>query len=220
MVFKVSLLYLQNIFCIVVMKNKIIIKSTDMFLNQGFKSVTMDDIAQELGISKKTIYQHFENKSVLVETVALHLFDTISCGIDLIMSQKHNPIEEMFIIKDFVLKNLKDEKTSPFFQLQKYYPEIHKSLMAKQYDRVRECISSNLTRGIAQGLYLATLNIDLISKFYFAGMTSLKYIELFDPAVYEPVLVQNTYLEYHLRAICSVEGIAVVEKIINEKQTT
>ena len=64
------------------MKDQILIKATDMFLTLGYKSVTMDDIAAEMGISKKTIYQHFSNKDALVKESTLHLFETISCGID------------------------------------------------------------------------------------------------------------------------------------------
>ena len=64
------------------MKDQILNKATEMFLTLGFKSVTMDDIASEMGISKKTIYQHFSNKDSLVKTVTINLFEKISCGID------------------------------------------------------------------------------------------------------------------------------------------
>ena len=64
------------------MKEKIIQKSTELFLTLGFKSVTMDDIASEMGISKKTIYVHFKNKTKLVEAVTFYLFATICTGID------------------------------------------------------------------------------------------------------------------------------------------
>lgn len=93
------------------MKEQILNKATDMFLTLGFKSVTMDDIANEMGISKKTIYQHFSNKDSLVKAVTTNLFEDISCGIDQIILANKNPIEELFAIKDFVLKNLKDENT-------------------------------------------------------------------------------------------------------------
>ncbi|MGI9550098.1 MAG: TetR/AcrR family transcriptional regulator, partial [Aurantibacter sp.] len=104
------------------MKTKILEKATELFLNLGFKSVTMDDLAREMGISKKTIYSHFENKTHLVEACTLHLFNTISQGIDYICSLGKNPIEELYEIKKFAMLHLKDEKSSPQYQLQKYYP--------------------------------------------------------------------------------------------------
>ena len=78
------------------MKEKILSNAAELFLNYGFKSVTMDDISNHLGISKKTIYQHFENKTKLVEAVTMHVFENISCGINDICSVKKNPIEEIF----------------------------------------------------------------------------------------------------------------------------
>src|SRR5690606_17008631 len=110
------------------MKEKIIQKATDLFLNFGFKSVTMDDIANKLGMSKKTIYQHFENKTCLVKDCTFFMFDIISNGIDCIKEDKRNPVEELYEIKSFILKNLKDEKSSPHYQLQKYYPNIFSNL--------------------------------------------------------------------------------------------
>ena len=110
------------------MKDKILHNATEMFLNLGFKSVTMDDIAKNSGVSKKTIYAHFSNKTDLVEVVTDHLFETVCTGIDLIHEQQKNPIIELFDIKRFVMEHLKDEKSPPQYQLQKYYPNIYATL--------------------------------------------------------------------------------------------
>lgn len=198
------------------MKESIILKSCDMFLTRGFKSVTMDDIASEMGISKKTIYQHFSNKNALVEEVSSYLFETISCGIDQIYELDKNPIDELFLIKDFVLKNLKDENASPIYQLQKFYPKIHKSLMGKQFEKMKDCVVNNIKKGIEQGLFRKNLNVDLIVRFYYSGMSSLKDVELFNPNLFSTKLVQTEYLEYHLRGICTDKGIKKLEELINK----
>ncbi|WNM19852.1 TetR/AcrR family transcriptional regulator [Flavobacterium capsici] len=198
------------------MKESIILKSCDMFLTHGFKSITMDEIASEMGISKKTIYQHFSNKSALVEEVSSYLFETISCGIDQIYEQDANPIEELFLIRDFVLKNLKDESASPFHQLQKFYPKIHKSLMGKQFEKMKDCVVNNINKGIEQEFFRKNLNADLIVRFYYAGMSSLKDVELFDPHQFSTKLVQTEYLEYHLRGICTEKGIKKLEELITK----
>ena len=103
------------------MKDKILETAADMFLSYGFKSVTMDDIASEMAISKKTIYVHFKNKIKLVEAVTLSLFENICEGIDGICEASANPIEELYDIKMFVMNHLKNEKASPQYQLKKYY---------------------------------------------------------------------------------------------------
>lgn len=199
------------------MKDQILNKATEMFLTLGFKSVTMDDIASEMGISKKTIYQHFSTKDALVKATTTSLFETISCGIDEIILADKNPIEELFAIKDFVLKNLKDENTSPIYQLNKYYPRIHKSLMLKQFDKMGSCVVENLEKGISLGLFRKEINKEYISRFYFSGMNSIKDVELFSPDVFSLKDLQAKYLEYHLRGICTPKGIEQLETIIKTK---
>ena len=195
------------------MKDLILNKATDMFLTLGFKSVTMDDIASEMGISKKTIYQHFANKDELVKATTSNLYKNISCGIDDIILANKNPIEELFAIKEFVMKNLKDENTSPIYQLHKYYPKIHKSLMLKQFEKMGNCVVENLEKGINLGLFRKEINKQLIARFYFAGMNSIKDVEIFDPKVFKLKDVQTNYLEYHLRGICTEKGVEQLEKL-------
>lgn len=193
------------------MKEKIIFKSTDLFLNLGFKSVTMDDIAHEMGISKKTIYQHFQNKTKLVEATAMHVFENIACGIDDICSLNKNPIEEIYEIKRFVMHNLKDEKSSPQYQLQKYYPKIYASLKSKQFEKMLGCVSQNLERGVTQNLYRESIDIGFVARLYFNNIVSLKDQGIFPRQDYSMTMLMNNYLEYHLRGICSNKGL---EKLI------
>lgn len=151
------------------MKDQIIQTAADLFLTLGFKSVTMDDIASKMGISKKTIYSHFSTKTKLVEASTLHILSQISCGIETIISQEMNPIVELFEIKKFAMKNLKDEKSSPQYQLKKYYPEVFQSVQKTHLQIMEGSVVTNLKRGIKDGLYRANLPIDFVSKIYFVG---------------------------------------------------
>ena len=200
------------------MKEKIIIKSTEMFLTLGFKSVTMDDIASEMGISKKTIYVHFPNKNKLVESVTMQMFDTISCGIEGICTLKKNPIEEIYDIKNLLRDHLKGEKTSPQHQLQKYYPRIFESLKEKQYKIMSECVKYNLTRGIDLGLYRSNLNIDFITRIYFNNMMGLKDPKLFPLKHFSMNELMDNFLEYHIRGISTEKGNKVLNNIIKNIQ--
>ncbi len=196
------------------MREQIIQKSAELFLTLGFKSVTMDDIANEMGISKKTIYVHFENKTKLVEATTLEMFEIISHGIEGICQLKKNPIEEIYDIKNLVMEHLKGEKSSPHYQLQKYYPKIFNSLKSKQYCVMQECVSDNLKRGIDLGLYRDTLEIEFVAKIYFSCMMALKDKELFPLNNFSMQSLMNLYLEYHLRGICTPEGLVNLSEII------
>lgn len=202
-----------------IMREKILLGATDLFLNYGFKSVTMDDIANALGVSKKTIYQHFDNKTKLVEATTLNLFESISCGIDHICSLEKNPIEEIYSIKQFVMEHLKDEKSSPQYQLQKYYPEIFNTLKSKQFEVMQTCVTDNLKRGITQGLYRDNINVEFISRIYFNGMLGIKDKDLFPLKKFSMNMLMNNYIEYHLRGICSPKGLDILNKFIKSNQS-
>ncbi len=199
------------------MRENIIHKATELFLTLGFKSVTMDDIANEMGISKKTIYQYFENKNVLVEEAVMHLFKTISSGIEDIRDLEKNPIEEIFEIKKFLMHNLKDEKSSPQYQLEKYYPKIFKDIKEKQFCVMEDCVTCNLERGVKMGLYRGSIDVDFVSKIYFTCMMALKDKELFPLNNFSMNTLMNNYLEYHLRGICTPKGLETVSKFITNQ---
>ncbi len=193
------------------MRDKILEKATEMFLNLGFKSVTMDDIAGEIGASKKTIYTHFKNKTELVTEVTNNMFCAICDGIDMIHDQQKNPIKELYEVKHFVMTYLKDEKSSPQYQLQKYYPKIFITLKKKQFEFMQDCIKENLTRGIDQGLYRPSIDVDFMARIYFNGMLGIKDQELFPLKQFSMNTLMSYYLEYHLRGICSEKGLTELE---------
>lgn len=186
-----------------------------MFLNLGFKSVTMDDLANEMGISKKTIYTHFTNKTELVKECTSQLFINISSGINNICSMEKNPIEELYEIKRLVTVYLKDEQSSPQYQLQKYYPTIYASLKSKQFDTMKQCVVDNIKRGIKLGFYRENLNIDFIARIYFSGVTSIKDSTLFPSENFPKKQLIDEYLEYHLRGIVTPKGRKKLNNLIN-----
>ncbi len=201
------------------MKEKITQKAAELFINLGFKSVTMDDIANEMGISKKTIYSHFKNKTELVDDVMTNLFEEISCGIDKIRIADKNPIEELYEIKKLVLEHLKDEKTSPQHQLQKYYPQTFTKLKHLHYNKMQNCAVENLEKGISQGLYRKNLNVEFVARIYFIGVNGIKDDTVFPIHLFPKVLLMDDFLEYHLRGIATKEGLNILNNFIKTNQT-
>ncbi|MCX2678874.1 TetR/AcrR family transcriptional regulator [Galbibacter sp. EGI 63066] len=200
------------------MKEKILDKSAEMFITLGFKSVTMDDIALSLGISKKTIYQHFKNKGDLVDSAVFHLSESICEGIDYICEVSNNPIEELFHIKKFVSDYLKDEKSSPHFQLKKYYPGTYNRLLRKQFEMMQDCVTENIKKGIKCGMFRKEVGIDFVSRIYFSGMIGIKDEDIFPPDIFSQSDLKSKYLEYHIRAIATEKGIEVLKEFINENK--
>ncbi|OEK09721.1 TetR family transcriptional regulator [Flavivirga aquatica] len=201
------------------MRDKIIPKAAELFLTLGFKSVTMDDIAQEMGISKKTIYVHFANKTKLVETVTFELFETICDGIDDICDSSNNPIEELYDVKMFVMQHLKNERSSPQFQLKKYYPQIYDALKLKQFEKMHVSVKESLQNGVDTKLFRPNINVDFISRMYFNGMTGIKDPSIFPKEIYSMEYLMESYLEYHLRAIVTDKGLEILNKFITSNQS-
>lgn len=200
------------------MKEKIINKATELFLKLGFKSVTMDDIATEMAISKKTIYTHFKNKTALVKECTYCVLNSINRGIDSICALDQNPIEELYEIKKFIMGKIEDDQSSPQYQLQKYYPEINEDLKENHFEKMMECTRKNLRRGIELKLYRSNLNVEFIARLYFLGIHGTKDQHLFPIETFPTKLVTDEYLEYHLRGIVTTEGFLTLKKFIKDNQ--
>jgi AcrR family transcriptional regulator len=196
------------------MKCEILAKAGEMFIAYGFKSVTMDDIAMKMGISKKTIYTHFKNKTKLIEAATISIFEYISQGIGCICETQKNPIEELYAIRNFVLENIKDEKSSSHYQLQKYYPNIFSSLKMKQLALMQSCVADNLKRGIELNLYRKELDLNFISRIYFNGVLGIKDEDTFPKEEFSQTYVSNIFLNYHIRAIATEKGLQTLEKLL------
>jgi len=201
------------------MREKIIQKSAELFLTLGFKSVTMDDIANEMAISKKTIYVHFANKTKLVEAVTFEVFANVCEGIDSICDTSPNPIQQLYDIKIFVMQYLKNEKTSPQFQLKKYYPQIYQRLHLKQFEKMHESVQESLQNGVDTELFRSDINVDFISRMYFNGMTGIKDDSYFPSELYNMEYLMESLLEYHLRAIITDKGLQILNKFITKNQS-
>jgi AcrR family transcriptional regulator len=202
------------------MRKKIISKSEELFFSLGFKSVTMDDIANAMGISKKTIYAHFSNKTELVEVVTFSVLDHISEGIDKINATSINPIEELYDIKMFVINYLKSVKVSPQHQLKKYYPQIYERLQIKQFEKMHSSFENSLKMGMNTGLFRPDIDINFISRLYFNGVTAIRDISVFPESDFDKNYLFESYLEYHLRAITTLKGLNLLNNFTKSNLTS
>ncbi|MBT5870805.1 MAG: TetR/AcrR family transcriptional regulator [Bacteroidetes bacterium] len=200
------------------MKKNIILKATELFMKLGFKSVTMDDIAKEMGISKKTIYTHFNNKETIIGVVTDHVFETVCHDIDAICDLNQNPIQELYAIKKRVMQYMQKEKASPTYQLQKYYPAIYNNIKQRQFSYMQQCVVKNLNRGLEQDLYRQNIEVQFVARIYFNGITGIKEESLFPHTMYEGETLYEMYLEYHLRGIVTPKGRNILNQMIQSNQ--
>ena len=188
------------------MKGTIIQEASKLFLQLGFKTVTMDDLAVSLGISKKTLYIHFENKQQLVYEVAQAIFEKITKDILKIKESCSNPIEEFHFVRLEAMKYLGNEKTSPNYQLQKHYPKIYMDLRTKEYQYLGKMVRDSLQDGINSGLFRAGIDLEFVSRLHINGLRGIRDIEIFPIEQFKIEELFENYLDYHLRAIITPKG--------------
>lgn len=198
-------------------EKKIIDASLDMYMRLGVKSVTMDDIAKELGMSKKTIYKYVNNKAELVDKAFHNLFYSIRELVEEIFAHDENAIDELFSIDDHVCEVMKNHHPAMIFQLQKYYPETWNSIEKIKSEFIVRMIKKNLKKGINQGLYRDDLKIDIVALFYLVK-TEMLHIDDFkeiEKYTEEQIMFEN--LKYHIRGIASKKGIEYLEHKLTQK---
>ncbi len=191
------------------MKEKIIKKATDMFLKLGFKSVTMDDIACEMCISKKTIYKYFSNKEKLIEEGTEVIHQKIHSLMDEVVAKNLNAIEENFEIRKMFKEMFQSFDHSPAYQLKKHYPEIYEKMMANEIEDCNQMFSQNIIKGIQQGLYRQETDVESATKFYYTLIFSINENTQLESDAYK---LEGKALEYHTRAIATPKGILELEK--------
>jgi AcrR family transcriptional regulator len=192
------------------MKEKIIAKASELFLKLGFKSVTMDDIAGEMCISKKTIYKYFCNKEVLIEESTSLVHGQVHEIMDTIIAKNYNAIHENFEIREMFRDMFKNNiDTSPIYQLKKHYPEIYQNILSYEIDQCTQLFRENIEKGIREGLYRSDLNVEVYVKFYY---TLVFHINENTVSESEAQRIELEALEYHTRAMATEKGVEELEK--------
>ena len=179
----------------------------------------MDDLAQSMSISKKTIYQFFENKNKLIIACSESIQGKIIATFKEIRKNEKNPIISLFQIKKEAMKIMGSTETSPQFQLQKFYPEIYENLKDRELDLVRDIFQKSLLNGIKLGYFRKEINTDFITRIYINGMRGVRDIKLFPLDEFKLEKVIEDFIEYHLRAISTKKGITFLNRIYNKSES-
>ena len=191
------------------MKDKIISKAKEMFLKLGFKSITMDDIACEMCISKKTIYKYFSNKELLIEESTQLVHKEVHETINSIVAKNYNAIEENFEIRRMFKEMFKSAETSPLYQLKKHYVEVYNKVLGSQIEICEGCFRDNILKGISEGLYRNDIDVENYIKFYYTLIFSINENTALEK---DANILEQKALEYHIRAMATLAGIIELEK--------
>jgi len=186
---------------------KIMDKSDELMLRLGVRTVTMDMLAKELGISKKTIYQYFINKAALVHACVARDLEKSQQYISLQIDDSRDAVEELVNISAYFVEQFRQMQSGIMFELEWHYTDSWELIVEHKMGFALGVINANLARGIKEGLYRKDINKDMVAKFYI-GNTDMIFNQQFFP--YPQYKITEIYLEVvnnHLHAIATQDGL-------------
>ncbi len=199
---------------------KIIEAANKHFMKYGIRSVSMDDIARELGMSKKTIYEKVGNKEELVRKV-MEFHIALDCEMSNAVHENNiNAIDEMLKIAEFVIEELSQLNPRLLYDLKKYYRSIWEMMDTHRNTFIHDTILRNLKNGIQQGLYRENIRPELIAHFYLGIVHVFIDTGFFEDQQYS---VADSYIEafkYHIYGIASPEGIEYLKSNLPKIKNT
>jgi TetR/AcrR family transcriptional regulator, cholesterol catabolism regulator len=197
----------------------ILLKVRELYMKYGIKSITMDDVAKELGISKKTLYQYVTDKDDLVgkfvdNEIAMRQEEICNC-----FRSGLNAIEELFEISIYMNRLTRNQNPATEYDLKKYYPQHFQKTDKARREGIYEYILLNLKKGIKEGLYREEMNKEIIAKLYLSRAENSHLNELFTREEFTSLKIFIEILTYHVRGIATEKGIDVLERKIIELET-
>lgn len=191
-------------------KKEILDRATQVIMRYGIKSVTMDDLARELSISKKTLYALFGDKRKMIQTLVAEQIDAdkSSCQIQITLAK--NAIEEMFLVTSFISERLKNVNVTFFYDLRMSYPKAFKAMEDYKWGYIQETIILNLKRGVAEGIYREDLHPNIVARVYLTNVEMIFGGREFDNM---NISVYEIFLEIfmlHMRGIVNEKGLQLL----------
>jgi len=200
------------------MKERIQQKARELFMRYGFRSVTMDEIAGQTGISKKTLYQFFEDKDALVEAVMRSELDYMQTQCTKQMKEAENAIEEIFLDMDAMEVVMDAMNPQIVFDLEKFYPKTFEKFKKHKNNFLLDVIKKNLERGIEEEVYRNDFDVDIIARFRLESAFLIFNPELFPHIKYSLNKVSTEIYYHYLHGIATPKGKKLIEKYILQRK--
>ena len=183
-----------------------------LFMKYGLRSVTMDDIAAKLGISKKTIYNYYADKDALVDAVVLDemINNKHQCDVDRDLAQ--NAIHEIFLAMEMMQKTLGEMNPVLLYDLQKYYPTSHKKFEVFKNEYLYNVILQNIKRGKNEGLYRMEIDETIIAKLRVETMMMAFNQDFMLAHKYTMMQLEHQLLMHFLYGVATAKGIKLITK--------
>jgi TetR/AcrR family transcriptional regulator, cholesterol catabolism regulator len=193
-------------------KDKIIKGSEDLFTRYGVRSISMDDIARHLSVSKKTLYQHFTDKEDIVTMACKAHLDRNKRDFEMIRSQAKNAIEELALLSISLKRSLENMNPSLLFDLQKYHPRAWRVWLDHKHKHIRESVVRNIKQGIGEGYYRPEINAEIVASMRLELVQLVFDEEVFPKDKFKLADVQMEVFDHFVYGLVTEKGRKLYQK--------
>lgn len=199
-------------------KERILLKSHELFNRYGIRSVSMGDIATQLGISKKTVYQYYIDKDDLVGAVFTSMMEENRKWCCLDRQKADNAIHEVFLAFDRLIDMFTHMNPSVLYDMEKYHPAVFKKYKEFKNDFLYEMIRGNLENGISEGFYRADIDVDILTRFRIHCIMLSFNTDVFPGNQNQLLQIEMQLLEHFLYGMATCEGQELIEKYKQQRK--
>lgn len=199
------------------MKEEIVKRALNDFMQYGFKTFTMDDLASKMGISKKTLYEHFPSKNDLVEAVLDYALDMSCKNVDAFVQGDGSVIENVYRNQKKVKEIFNINSDRPICELQKYYSKTYERMEIDFAKSDARFIDKFLEKGWQEGLFRKDINVNFYKTFYSSVQRLRSLANTFPEREYPFWDTIYTLMEYFFRILVNEKGMKELERVLQLK---
>lgn len=198
-------------------KERILIKSHELFNQYGIRSVSMDDIAAQLGISKKTLYQYYTDKDELVTAVFTLVMDHNREECSENKDKAENAVHEVFMAFDMVQEMFSNMNIAVLYDMEKYHPLCYKKYLEYKNGFLYQMIRSNIERGVKEELYRSEIDVDIMTRYRIYSIMLSFNTQVFPNNRSNVVYIEQQLLEHFLNGLATAKGHKLIQKYKSQR---
>lgn len=199
-------------------ENRILERLLSLFMRYGMRSITMDDIARELGVSKKTLYHNFEDKNDLINRVIDYDMGQSRSLLEELSKSDIDAIQEIFLVNNKIHQGRSRYSPTFYYDLKRYYPETYRRWLNEKRKSMYELIVGNLQKGKQEGFYRREIHEHTIGRLYMARMEMLDSSEIIEGHESLSTEFMKEIFTYHLHGICNENGLKTLSSLKDEAE--
>jgi len=200
------------------MKEEIVKRALNDFMQYGFKTFTMDDLANKIGMSKKTLYEHFPSKSDLVEATLDYALEMSCKNADTFVQGEGSVIENVYRNQKKVQEVFNINSDRPIWELQKYYPKTYECMESEFAKSDALFIDKLLEKGWKEGLFRKDINVDFYKIFYTSVQRLRSITRTFPEREFPFWETIYTIIEYFFRILVNEKGLKELERVLEQER--